>query len=74
MYKAFGAAAMVDSATFGVFGLVINGTKANVESHIGTCRKYNNSVQLGWVYGSALGDLVQPFKRDKHEVRREIHY
>ena len=68
MYSAFKAAAMLDSATFAAFDLLVKGDEASLASHIGTCRKYNNSVQLGYTYGSALGDLVIPYRRDKHEV------
>eukprot|EP00939_MAST-03C_sp_MAST-3C-sp1_P003022 g3022.t1 len=69
MYSAFEAASLVESATFGAFEFSVKtGDKGSVQAFVGTCRKFNGTVQVGWTFGNSEGNLVQPYKRDTHEV------
>lgn len=33
------------------------------EAHVGSLRNYNGTIYLGYIYGTAKGQLVQPYKR-----------
>jgi len=67
MYHAFDAAALVESATFVAFNLDVNDHKAHFDAHVGTLRKWQGSLYLGYVYGTCDGDMVQPFTRHVHQ-------
>lgn len=63
MYKEFDAAALVESADFAAFHLDINDHKAHFDAHVGTLRKWQGTIFLGYLFGKCDGDMVQPYKR-----------
>lgn len=63
MYKAFDAAGLVQSADFDSFHLDIKDGKGHYDAHVGTLRNYQGSFYVGYVAGSADGDMVQPYSR-----------
>ena len=65
MYAAFDASALLESATFATFHLDIKNEKGHFDAHVGTLRNYQGSFYVGYVAGSADGDLVQPLERHK---------
>ena len=69
MNQAFAAAALVQSATFATFHLDVEpepkDEKAHFDAHVGTLRNWQGSYYVGYVAGSADGDMVQPWKREK---------
>ena len=67
MYSAFDAAVLLDSADFKTFDLAIGDHKASYRANVGSARKWQGSVYLGYVFGSADGDMVQPKKRNHDE-------
>lgn len=66
MYKQFDAAALVESADFAAFHLDINDHKARFDAHVGTLRKWQGTLFIGYLFGKCDGDMVQPYKRTVH--------
>lgn len=67
MNQAFSAAALVQSATFATFHFDVKPepkkNKAHFDAHVGTLRNWQGSYYVGYVAGSADGDMVQPLER-----------
>lgn len=63
MYQSFDAAAAVESANFAAFDLDVNDHKAHYSANVGTLRKWQGSLYLGYVSGRCDGEMVQPYKR-----------
>ena len=68
MHASFDAAALVESATFASFHLDIKNKKGHFDAHVGTLRNYQGSFYVGYVAGSADGDLVQPYERHEKAI------
>ena len=67
MFKTYAAAALVESSIFQAFQFTLEaGGDGKVEANVGTARKFNGTVQLGWASGRATGDLVQPYTNHVH--------
>eukprot|EP00746_Dinoflagellata_sp_MGD_P003574 gnl/MRDRNA2_/MRDRNA2_106928_c0_seq1.p1 gnl/MRDRNA2_/MRDRNA2_106928_c0~~gnl/MRDRNA2_/MRDRNA2_106928_c0_seq1.p1 ORF type:complete len:235 (+),score=45.19 gnl/MRDRNA2_/MRDRNA2_106928_c0_seq1:41-745(+) len=73
MYKAYDAAALVESADFQTFNFEVNDHKAHFDAHIGTLRKWQGSVYLGYVFGTCDGDMVQPMVRSHAVPAGDCH-
>ena len=79
MYTTFEAAALVESSIFQAFKFTVEaGENGLVEANVGTARKFNGTVQLGYAYGKATADLVQPYAggpvgADCHGTSRGMH-
>jgi len=63
MVKLFEVALLTENATFTTFAFTVNPKTAHYEAHVGTARLHQGQRFLGYVYGIADGDLVQPYKR-----------
>ena len=74
MYSQFQQAILFDSSTFVAFDFhVDNSGSGTYISHVGTARKLNGTIQLGWAYGSSVGDLVVPYVRTKAVPAGDCH-
>lgn len=68
MYAAFDAAALLESADFKSFNLEVKDKKGHFDAHVGSLRNYQGQFYVGYIAGSADGELVQPYER--HKKRR----
>ncbi len=65
MHDDFRSAVLFDSSTFVAFSLELTEDQTGrVEAHVGAARRdTSGKIFVGWVYGKAEGNLIQPRKR-----------
>ena len=64
MHGDFQAAVLFDSSTFVAFSTELVDSTGRVEAHVGSARRDpSGKIFLGWVYGKANANLIEPRKR-----------